>query len=77
VSALYSEMAGRHKAQRESLVIVRTTEITGDVQENAKRVYTTQVTKDTVKFPVLQRVLRPSRKSLKTVFKATRPNLFS
>ena len=77
MASLYSEMAGRHKAQRESLVIVRTTEITGDVQKEAKRVYTTQVTKDEVKFPVLQRVLRPSRKSLRTVFKANRPNLFS
>ena len=77
VAQLYSEMAGRHKAQRESLVIVRTTEITGDVAENAKRTYSSQVAREGVKFPVLQRTLRPAKKSLKTVFKATRPNLFS
>ena len=70
-------MAGRHKAQRESLVIVRTTEITGDVTENAKRTYSSQVARDGVKFPLLQRKLRPYRKTFRTVFKATRPNLFA
>jgi len=72
-----SEMAGRHKAQRESLVIIRTTEIKGDVAENAKRTYSTQVAKEGIKFPLLQRKLRPYRKAFKTVFKATRPNLFA
>ncbi len=68
-------MAGRHKAQKESLVIVRTTEITGDVVKNAKRTYTVQVSRPDIKFPLLQRKLRPFKKSLKTVFKANRPNL--
>jgi large subunit ribosomal protein L18Ae len=70
-------MAGRHKAQRESLVIVRTTEITGDVVKEAKRNYTTQVSREGVKFPLLQRQMRPARKTFRTVFKATRPNLFA
>ena len=70
-------MAGRHKAQRESLVIVRTTEIVGDLAENAKRVYSSQVVKDGVRFPLLQRKLRPYRKAFRTVFKATRPTLFA
>ncbi len=70
-------MAGRHKAQRESLVIIRTTEITGDVAKDAKRSYTTQVAKDGIKFPLLQRKLRPYRKTFRTVFKATRPTLFA
>jgi large subunit ribosomal protein L18Ae len=77
VAQLYSEMAGRHKAQRESLVIIRTTEVTGDVVENAKRTYTTQVAKEGIKFPLLQRKLRPAKKTFKTVFKASRPNLFA
>jgi large subunit ribosomal protein L18Ae len=70
-------MAGRHKAQRESLVIVRTTEITGDIVKNAKRSYTSQVAKEGVRFPLLQRKLRPYRKTFRTVFKATRPTLFA
>ncbi len=69
-------MAGRHKAQRESLVIVRTTEIKNP-QEDSKRSYTAQIVKDGIKFPQLQRKLRPARKTFRTVFKATRPNLFS
>ncbi len=77
VNQLYSEMAGRHKAQRESLVIIRTTEITGDVAKEAKRNYSSQVAKEGIKFPLLQRKLRPYRKSFKTVFKASRPNLFA
>ena len=70
-------MAGRHKAQRESLVIVRTTEIHGDAEKNAKRNYIKQVAKEGVRFPLISRRLRPSRKTFKTVFKATRPNLFA
>jgi large subunit ribosomal protein L18Ae len=68
-------MAGRHKAQRESLVIVRTTELTGDVAEESKRNYTSQILKEGIKFPLLHRRIRPARKSFRTVFKATRPNL--
>jgi large subunit ribosomal protein L18Ae len=67
-------MAGRHKAQRESLVIVRTTEI-ADVAENSKRSYTSQIVKEGIKFPLLHRRLRPARKTFRSVFKATRPNL--
>ena len=37
VDQLYSEMVGRHKAQRESLVIVRTTILKGNVEKEAKR----------------------------------------
>ena len=68
-------MAGRHKAQRESLVIVRTTEIVGNAAEEAKRNYTTQILREGIKFPLLHRRIRPARKTFRTVFKATRPNL--
>lgn len=70
-------MAGRHKAQRESVTIVRTVEIKGDVEENCRRPYIKQVAKEGVKFPVLQRKLRPSKKTFRTVFKAHRPSLFA
>lgn len=68
-------MAGRHKAQRESLVIVRTTEVVGNAAEEAKRSYTTQILREGIKFPLLHRRIRPARKTFRTVFKATRPNL--
>jgi len=70
-------MAGRHKAQRESLVIVRTTELTGDVSETSKRSYTSQILKEGIKFPLLQKRIRPARKTFRTVFKASRPNLIA
>jgi hypothetical protein len=70
-------MCGRHKAQRESLVIVRTAEIKGNVEENARRSYTKQIVKEGIKFPLLQRRIRPARKTFRTVFLAHRPNLFA
>ena len=70
-------MAGRHKAQRESLVIVRTTQIRGkNLEKECRRTYTKQLVKEGIKFPILQRRLRPARRTLKTTFKASRPNLF-
>lgn len=69
-------MAGRHKAQRESLVIVRTTEI-ADVAEDSKRSYTSQIVKNGIKFPLLHKRIRAARKTYRTVFKATRPNLIA
>ena len=70
-------MAGRHNAQRESLTIVRTTQITGDVAEKAQRTYTSQVAREGVRFPLLHRRLRPARKALRIVFKANRPYLYA
>ena len=69
-------MAGRHKAQRESLVIVRTTEIK-DVAENSKRSYTSQILKEGIRFPLLHKRVRAARKTFRTVFKASRPNLIA
>jgi hypothetical protein len=69
-------MVGRHKAQRESLVIVRTTEIKGDIEKVSKRNYTKQIAKEGIKFPQLQKRIRPA-KAFRKVFHAHRPNLFS
>jgi large subunit ribosomal protein L18Ae len=71
-------MAGRHKAQRESVTIVRTTVLPADkTEEVCRRVYTRQIVKDGVKFPVLSRLVRNSNRQYRTVFKATRPSLFA
>ncbi len=75
VSQMYSEMAGRHKAQRESLTIIRTTELTGDLVKNCRRAYIRQIVRPDVKFPQLHRQLR-SEPRYKTVFQANRPVLF-
>jgi large subunit ribosomal protein L18Ae len=74
VSQLYSEMAGRHKAQRESLTIVRTTELKGDIVKTCRRAYIKQIVKPDVKFPILHKRIRAAPK-YRTVFQANRPIL--
>jgi len=71
-------MAGRHKAQRESVTIVRTSVLpSATVEENCRRVYTKQIVKEGIRFPVLSRLIRNNDKQYRTVFKATRPSLFA
>lgn len=67
-------MAGRHKAQRESLSIIRTTEIKGDLVKNVRRAYIRQIVRPGVKFPLLHKRIRTEAKHKKT-FHATRPTL--
>jgi large subunit ribosomal protein L18Ae len=70
-------LSGRHKAQSESLIVVRATQLKGkNLEKEARRAYTRQLVKEGIKFPILQRRPRPPNKALKTVFKANRPNLF-
>jgi hypothetical protein len=74
-------MAGRHKAQRESTTIVRTMEIRAEkdekIEDKVKRASIKQIVKDGVRFPILARKLRAARKTYRTVFKASKPNLFA
>ncbi len=74
VSQMYSEMAGRHKAQRESLTIVRTTELKGDLVKTCRRAYIRQIVRPNVKFPILHKRLRAASRYSST-FQANRPNL--
>jgi hypothetical protein len=74
-------MAGRHKAQRESTTIVRTMEIRADkdekVEDKVKRTSIKQIVREGVRFPILARKMRAARKTFRSVFKASRPNLFA
>lgn len=71
-------MAGRHKAQRESVTIVRTTLINEkEVADLARRNYTKQIVRENVRFPVLSRLIRSNNKSFRSVFRANRPSLFA
>ena len=69
-------MVGRHKAQRESLVIVRTTILKGNVEKEAKRHYIRQIVKDGVKFPLLEKRIRPVP-AFRKVFRPSRPCLLA
>lgn len=67
-------MAGRHKAQRESLTIVRTTELKGDLVKGARRAQIRMISRPGVKFPVLHKRVR-SAPRYRTIFQANRPTL--
>jgi len=74
VSQMYSEMAGRHKAQRESLHIIKTTEIKGDLLKTARRAQIRQVVRPGAKFPILHKRIRVAPR-YRSTFQANRPNL--
>ena len=68
-------MVGRHKAQRESLVIVRTTELKSqNLEHEAKRRQIRQVAKHDIKFPLLHKRIRPTP-AFRKVFRPSRPCL--
>ena len=58
-----------HKTQRESLVIVRKTELKGDLEHDAKRRQIKQVAKYDSKFPLLHKRIRPAPAFRKVSFK--------
>jgi len=69
-------MAGRHKAQRESLNVIKTTEIKGDLVKNSRRVYIRQIVRPGTKLPVLHNRVRVAPR-YKSVFQANRPTLMA
>ena len=75
VDQLYSEMVGRHKAQRESLVVVRTT-VLKDPENTCRRNYIKQIVRKEAKFPLLRKRIRCAP-AFRKVFRPSRPSLVS
>eukprot|EP01006_Ploeotia_vitrea_P043086 TRINITY_DN66689_c6_g5_i1.p2 TRINITY_DN66689_c6_g5~~TRINITY_DN66689_c6_g5_i1.p2 ORF type:complete len:209 (+),score=99.54 TRINITY_DN66689_c6_g5_i1:96-629(+) len=73
VDKMYSEMAGRHRARRSSIQIVRTAVVKA---ADCKRTTVTQFHKSGLKFRLLHRLPRPSNKQYKSTFKANAPSTF-
>lgn len=69
-------MVGRYKAQRESLVIVRTTELKGDLEHEAKRGQIRQVVKHYIRFQLLHIRIRP-KPAFRKVFRPSRSVLLA
>jgi hypothetical protein len=67
-------MAGRHKARRDSLVIIRTTELKGDLVKNCRRAQIRQIVRPGARFPILHKRIR-SAPRYQSVFQANRPTL--
>ncbi|CAI5937911.1 unnamed protein product [Closterium sp. NIES-65] len=73
VQQMYDEMASRHRVRFHGIQIIKTAEVPDD---KVKRVNTLQFIGDKVRFPLPNRSVRASSRSLKTTFKASRPNTF-
>jgi len=78
VDAMYSEMAGRHRARPRSIQIIRTAIVD---EKDCKRANVMQYTttdpegeKKVVKFPLPHRIVRAPKKSLRATFMANRPS---
>ncbi len=67
-----SEMAGRHRARRESIQIVKTTLLK---KKELIREQATIYAETSVRFPVVKPGKRAPLKKYKTIFKADRPTL--
>ena len=78
IDAMYSEMAGRHRARPRSIQIIRTSIVN---EADVKRANAMQYTAidgggeaKEVKFPLPHRIVRSPKKSMRTTFKASRPS---
>ena len=74
VSQMYMEMAGRHRARDESIMIVKAVEV--DKRSDLRRDAAIQYSQGNLKFPKVVSLPRAPVKSLRTTFKATRPTTF-
>lgn len=78
IDAMYSEMAGRHRARPRSIQIIRTGIIESKDAKRANTMQYTEVTPEgdakSVKFALPHRIQRSSSKAVRTTFKASRPN---
>jgi large subunit ribosomal protein L18Ae len=78
VDAMYSEMAGRHRARPRSIQIIRTAIVDSkDVKRENTLQYAPVTPEGEVKhimFPLPHRIQRAPKKSLRTTFKTNRPS---
>jgi large subunit ribosomal protein L18Ae len=73
VKKMYADLSSRHRARRSSIQIVKTAVVKA---ADTKRVYTQQFHTNDIKFRLLHRINRPSAKTFRQTFKATRPTTF-
>jgi len=73
IGTLYNDMAGRHRARKPSIQIIRTATLT---PKQCTRLNVTQYHDSKLKFPLPHRVVRPASKKLRATFLANRPSTF-
>ena len=72
VSQLYMEMSGNHRANHDTIHIIRTTVLTEKSQ--IRRPKSLLYRDNKLKFPVIKTFPRASNRRFRTVFKANRPS---
>ena len=73
VEQMYNEMASRHRVRSPCIQIIKTATVDFKL---CKRDNTKQFHNSKIKFPLVNRKVRPPTRKLKTTFRASRPNLF-
>jgi len=73
VKQMYNEMASRHRVRFPCIQIIKTSTVPDEMckRESAKQFHSNEI-----KFPLVFRKVRPPTRKLKTMYKASKPNLF-
>ena len=74
ISQLHQEMAGNHRANKDTISIIRTSVL--HRKDEVRRPKSNLYRDSKLRFPILRSVPRASHKRYRTVFKANRPNTF-
>ena len=74
VSQLHMEMAGNHRASRDTISIIRTAVLSS--KDDIRRPKSHLFRENSLKFPIVRSTPRASQKRYRRIFKANRPNTF-
>ena len=74
VSQLHMDMAGNHRASRDTISIVRTAVL--NKKDDIRRPKSHLFRENNIKFPILRTTPRASHKRFRTIFKSTKPRTF-
>merc|ERR1719223_467195 len=76
VAQMYQEMAGRHRARKESIQIISTQTVEDEDLRRPINIQFIGSEEKPVKFPLPHRRPRPSSRRFKSTYKASRPTTF-
>jgi large subunit ribosomal protein L18Ae len=74
VSQLHMDMAGNHRASRDTISIIRTAVL--NKKDDIRRPKSHLFRDNNLQFPILRTIPRASHKRYRAIFKATRPRTF-
>lgn len=74
VGQLYMEMSGNHRANHDTVHVVRTTVL--NEKSQVRRTKSLAFRSSKIRFPIVKTIARASQKKYRTVFKANRPNTY-